>query len=99
MPYHTYPKIRSISSKVFPFVSGRKKITKSPPIKHQALKKMKVPQRSPSSIGGVTNATAKLFIQFEDALMEVPLARIDNGKISAIKVQLPGPHENAKQEI
>lgn len=60
---------------------------------------MKVPHRSPSSIGGVMNATAKLFIQFDDALMEVPLARIDSGKISAINVQLPGPHENAKKKM
>lgn len=89
----------SISSKVFPFVSGRKKKTKSPPTKHQALKKMKVPHRSPSSIGGVMKATAKLFIQFEDALMEVPLARMDKGNISAISVQLPGPQENAKKKM
>jgi hypothetical protein len=47
----------------------------------------------PASIGGTTKAIMKLFIQFAEAPIEVPLARIEIGKISAIKIQEPGPQE------
>lgn len=43
------------------------------------------------SIGGVIKAIIKLFIQLDEALIDVPLARMESGKISAIKVHDPGP--------
>jgi hypothetical protein len=52
---------------------------------------MYVPQVIDDSIGGVMKAMMKLFIQFDDALIDVPLARIERGKISAIKVHDAGP--------
>lgn len=41
----------------------------------------------------------KLFIQFEDALIDVPLARIESGKISAIRVHDAGPQLYAKLKM
>lgn len=38
----------------------------------------------------------KLFTQFAEAPIDVPLARIEMGKISAIKIQDPGPQLYAK---
>lgn len=35
----------------------------------------------------------KLFIQFEDAAIETPFPRIDNGQISATRIQAHGPQE------
>lgn len=66
---------------------------KRPPTKHQTQKKIYVPHEMDDSIGGVMKAMMKLFIQFDDALIDVPFARMERGKISAIKVQEAGPHE------
>lgn len=51
------------------------------------------------NIGGVMNAMIKLFIQFELAPMAVPLARMDSGNISAMRIHDAGPHENANPAI
>jgi hypothetical protein len=48
------------------------------------------------SMDGTINATAKLFIQLAEAAIEVPLALVDRGNISAINVQLHGPQPYAK---
>ena len=44
------------------------------------------------NMDGTISATAKLFIQLADAAIDVPFALVDSGKISAINVQLHGPH-------
>ena len=95
----TYPNTWSISSSVFPFVSGRRNQTNKPPATHHAEKKMYVPHSILSSMGGVMKAIMKLFIQFDEALIVVPLARMLRGKISAIVHQLAGPQEYAKLTI
>lgn len=69
---------------------------KSPPKRHQTLKNTYAPQVMEASMGGVMNAMMKLLIQLDAALIDVPLARIDSGKISAISVQDPGPQLYAK---
>lgn len=51
------------------------------------------------NIDGTIKATAKLFIQFAEAAIDVPLALVDRGKISAINVQLQGPQPYAKLTI
>lgn len=50
-----------------------------------------MPHETDDSMAGVMNAIMKLFIQLDEALMDVPLARIDSGKISAISVHDAGP--------
>jgi hypothetical protein len=45
---------------------------------------------------GTIKATARLFIQFAEAAIEVPLALVDKGNTSAINVQLQGPQPYAK---
>jgi len=41
----------------------------------------------PLTIGGTTNATIKLFIQFDEAPIETPFARIERGNISDHRCQ------------
>ena len=48
----------------------------------QTAKKRYIPQCQLDIMGGTIKAMMKLFIQFEEAPMEVPLARMESGKIS-----------------
>jgi hypothetical protein len=64
---------------------------KTPPAADQNAKKIYVPHPMLLNIGGTTKAMMKLFIQFAEAPMEVPLARMEMGKISAMRIQEPGP--------
>lgn len=72
---------------------------KTPPAADQKAKKIYVPQPMLLSIGGTTKAMMKLFIQLADAPIDVPFARMEVGKISAIKIQDPGPQLYAKFTI
>lgn len=91
--WKAYPKTWSICSKVLPLVSGTMNHTKRMPRVNQPAKKIYKPHEMLANMVGVMSAMMKLFIQFAEAAIDVPLARSDRGKTSAIRVHDAGPHE------
>jgi len=82
----------SISSSVFPLVSGAARNTWIPASPLRAAKIMYIFQLISHINGGTAKARAQFHAQFDAVASETALARIAEGYISAGYVQLEGPH-------
>jgi hypothetical protein len=90
------PNTRSISSNVFPLVSGTKKYVNPPANKQNAAKKIYVPHLIWASMSGVTRPMIKLHIQVVEVVIEIAFERIASVKISEGRTQPMGAIHSSK---